>query len=44
LTVTFIESLSPSYLKAELLLGAASAVSMRRSLPFSSRPQQKKTE
>jgi hypothetical protein len=44
LTVTFIESLSPSYLKAELLLGAASALSMRRPLPFSSRPQQQKTE
>ncbi|MGB9464582.1 MAG: hypothetical protein WBR10_05675 [Candidatus Acidiferrum sp.] len=42
LTVTFIESLSPSYLKAELLLGAASALSMRRPLPFGSRPQQKK--
>lgn len=41
LTVTFIESLSPSYLKAELLLGAASALSTRRPLPFSSRPQQK---
>jgi len=44
LTVTFIESLSPSYLKAELLLGAASASSMRRPLPLSSRPQQNKTE
>jgi hypothetical protein len=41
LTVSFIESLSPSYLKAELLLGAASALNMRRPLPFSSRPQQK---
>jgi hypothetical protein len=44
LTVTFIESLSPSYLKAELLLGAASALSMRSPLPLSSRPQQKQTE
>jgi len=41
LTVTFIEGLSPSYLKAELLLGAASALSLRMRLPFSSRPQQK---
>jgi hypothetical protein len=41
LTMTFIESLSPSYLKAELLLGAASALSMRRRLPLSSRPQQR---
>lgn len=44
LTVTFIESLSPSYLKAELLLGAASALNLRSALPFSSRPQQKKPE
>jgi len=41
LTVTFIEGLSPSYLKAELLLGAASALGMRMRLPFSSRPQQR---
>ena len=41
LTMTFIESLSPSYLKAELLLGAASALSMGRRLPLSSRPQQR---
>lgn len=40
LTITFIESLPPSYLKAELLLGAASALSMRGRLPLSSRPQQ----
>jgi hypothetical protein len=41
LTVTFIEGLSPSYLKAELLLGAAAALSMGRRLPLSSRPQQR---
>jgi len=41
LTVTFIEGLSPSYLKAELLLGAASALSLRMRLPISSRPQQR---
>jgi len=41
LTVTFLESLSPSYLKAELLLGAASALSMGRRLPLSFRPQQR---
>jgi len=41
LTVAFLEGLSPSYLKAELLLGAVSALSMRMRLPFSSRPQQK---
>lgn len=41
LTMTFIESLSPSYLKAELLLGAASALSMGQRLPLSSRPQQR---
>ena len=41
LTITFIESLSLSYLKAELLLGAASALSTGRQLPLSSRPQQR---
>ena len=41
LTTNFIESLSPSYLKAELLLAAASALSMGRRLPLSSRPQQR---
>jgi hypothetical protein len=41
LTVTFIEGLSPSYLKAELLLGAASALSLRVRLPLTSRPQQR---
>jgi len=41
LTIAFIESLSPTYLKAELLLGAASALSPRMRLPLSSRPQQK---
>jgi hypothetical protein len=40
LTMSFIEGLSPSFMKAELLVGAASALSLRR-LPFSSRPQQK---
>lgn len=40
LTVTFVEGLSPSYLKAELLLGAASALTLRVRLPFTSRPQQ----
>jgi hypothetical protein len=37
LTITFIESLPPSYLKAGLLLGAASALSLRMRLPPSSR-------
>lgn len=41
LTMTFIESLSSSYLKAELLLGAASALSTGPRLPLSSRPQQR---
>ncbi len=41
LTITFIESLSLSYLKAELLLGAASALSTGRQLPLSLRPQQR---
>jgi hypothetical protein len=39
LTITFIESLTPSYLKAGLLLGAASTLSLRMRLPPSSRPQ-----
>lgn len=34
LTVAFIEDLPPSYLKAALLLGAASALSMQTRLPF----------
>jgi hypothetical protein len=42
LTVTFIEGLPASYLKANLLLGAASALSMRTSLPLNSRPQQER--
>ncbi len=41
LTIAFIESLSPSYLKAELLGAAASALSLRMRLPPSSRPQQR---
>jgi hypothetical protein len=41
LTITFIESLPSSYLKAEVLLEAASALSMGRRLPLSSRPQQR---
>jgi len=44
LTITFIEGISPSPLKAELLLGAASALSMQRRLPLSSRPQQSATK
>jgi hypothetical protein len=40
LTVAFIESLSLSNMKAELLLGAAAALSLGRRLPLSSRPQQ----
>lgn len=40
LTVTFVEGLSPSFLKAELLLGAASALTLRVRLPLTSRPQQ----
>ncbi len=40
LTTTFIETLPPSYVKAELLLGAASALDPRMRLPLSSRPQQ----
>jgi hypothetical protein len=41
LTITFIESLSPSYLKAELLLEAASGLGTEVRLPLSSRPQQR---
>ena len=41
LTVTFIEGLSPSYLKAELLIGAASALSLPVRLPLTSRPQKR---
>lgn len=40
LTVTFVEGLSPSYLKAELLIGAASGLTLRVRLPLTSRPQQ----
>jgi hypothetical protein len=40
LTITYIETLPPSPLKASLLLGAASALSFEWRLPFSSRPQQ----
>jgi hypothetical protein len=43
LTITFVESLSPSYLKAELLLGAATGLSIGRRLPLSSRPQHQGT-
>jgi hypothetical protein len=39
LTTTFIETLPPSYVKAELLLGAASALDPRSRLPLSSGPQ-----
>ena len=41
LTIAFIDSLSQPDVKAELLLGAASALSMGRRLPFSSKPRQK---
>lgn len=41
LTIAFIESLPASYVKASLLLSAASALSKRISLPLSSRPQQR---
>jgi hypothetical protein len=41
LTIAFIESLSPSYLKAQLLGAGASALSLRMRLPPSSRPQQR---
>ena len=44
LTITFIEGISPSSLKAELLLGAASALSMRMRLPLNSRPKQRVTK
>jgi hypothetical protein len=40
LTTTFIETLPPSYVKAELLLGAASALDPRKRLPLRSGPQQ----
>jgi hypothetical protein len=39
LTTSFINSLPASYLKADVLLGAASALSMGRRLPLSNRPQ-----
>jgi hypothetical protein len=39
LTTSFIDSLPASYLKAHILLGAASALSMGRRLPLSNRPQ-----
>jgi hypothetical protein len=39
LTTTFIDGLQASYLKANLLLGAASALSMGKRLPLSNRPQ-----
>jgi hypothetical protein len=41
LTVTFIEGLPTSNLKAQLLLGAASALSLRMRLPINSRSQQR---
>jgi len=40
LTTTFIEALPPSYVQAELLLAAASALDPRSRLPFRSGPQQ----
>ena len=39
LTASFIDSLPASYLKANVLLGAASALSLGRRLPRSKRPQ-----
>ena len=39
LTASFIDSLPASYLKANVLLGAASALSLGRRLPLSKRPQ-----
>jgi hypothetical protein len=39
LTASFIDSLPASYLKADIMLGAASALSMGRRLPLSKRPQ-----
>jgi hypothetical protein len=39
LTTSFIDNLPASYLKAAVLLGAASALSMGRRLPLSNRPQ-----
>jgi hypothetical protein len=41
LTIAFVQSLSPSYLKAELLLEAAWALSGPMRLPLGSRPQQR---
>jgi hypothetical protein len=41
LTISFIEGLPASYLKADLLLGAASALHMHMSLPLSSQPHQR---
>jgi hypothetical protein len=40
-TVSFVESLPPSHLKASLFISAASALSMGRRLPLSSAPQQR---
>lgn len=40
LTTAFIEALPPSYVKAELLLGAASALDLRSRLPLRSGSQQ----
>lgn len=40
-TVAFLDGLSPSTLKARLLLGAAAALTMRMPLPFRSQPRQK---
>jgi hypothetical protein len=42
LTTSFIEALPPSYVKAELLLGAASALDPRSRLPLRPVPQQGK--
>jgi hypothetical protein len=39
-TTAFVQNLPPSDLKAQLLLGAASALQMGRRLPLSSRPEQ----
>ena len=41
LTIAFIQSLSPPYLKARLLLSAASALGMGGRVPVRSRPQQR---
>lgn len=40
-TLTFLQSLPPSWLKANLLLGAASALTMRTRLPIGSKDLQK---